>query len=578
MVAVAAWRTADHARDVAEQERCRAAGLPVLLCRPAAGRYVIGPFVLPGVAGCAGCARSRLLAAAGADDRPVRLPSPAPWERAAQRAVPSLVRRYLTGDDEGLYCSVWEIGPDGGGPSRHRFLPVPACPHCGSSAAGPPVTISFTPRPMTEPARLRLRSVPELHTVRAAAVDPRYGIIRRVDILTALPGKPAVAVPAGRRARELAGVGREADAEAARTAAVLEALERLAGMPGGRRPAACGRHAELPAQALDPRSVAQHRPDAFGRPGSALRPYTPATSLSWTQGYSFARGPLLVPEQLGYHLLPERSRAELCWQETSNGCALGSCLEEAILHGLLEVIERDAFLGCWYSRSRPRRLVTAAGPLRHALGLLRCHGYTCDLFDITWDIRVPVVWALARAAGDRAAEAWSISGICAHPDPFRAIAGALREIRSQVGLRDFAARPRAELTAMLADPALVRTPADHRHVHAIPAAARRFGFVRGAPAVTVGAAYSRCGGLIKPDLTASLRALVARVAECGLDVIAVDQTTAEQRQLGLRTAKVIVPGTIPMTFGHAFRRTAGVPRLVSRRFARPGPELPHCLA
>ncbi|CAM5295870.1 Putative thiopeptide-lantipeptide biosynthesis protein OS=Streptomyces glaucescens OX=1907 GN=SGLAU_00750 PE=4 SV=1 [Streptomyces glaucescens] len=33
-------------------------------------------------------------------------------------------------------------------------------------------------------------------------------------------------------------------------------------------------------------------------------------------------------------------------------------------------------------------------------------------------------------------------------------------------------------------------------------------------------------------------------------------------RLGLHCAKVIVPGTLPMTFGHVNRRTAGLDRLL----------------
>ena len=36
--------------------------------------------------------------------------------------------------------------------------------------------------------------------------------------------------------------------------------------------------------------------------------------------------------------------------ETSNGCALGGSLEEAIFHGIMEVVERDSFLLTWYAK------------------------------------------------------------------------------------------------------------------------------------------------------------------------------------------------------------------------------------
>jgi ribosomal protein S12 methylthiotransferase accessory factor len=57
--------------------------------------------------------------------------------------------------------------------------------------------------------------------------------------------------------------------------------------------------------------------------------------------------------------------------------------------------------------------------------------------------------------------------------------------------------------------------------------------------------------------------VVGRLLDLGLDVLAVDQTTPEHRAGGLAAAKVLVPGLLPMTFGHAHRRLAGLPRLLT---------------
>jgi thiazole/oxazole-forming peptide maturase SagD family component len=513
------------------------------------------------------------------------LPSPDAWEDIARQAVLTLTRQYLTGDRAGLFCRVWEVTDGSQRLREHRFLPVSTCRYCGAGVDDIPIQVRLVARRMADPASLRVRSAAELRYLRAETVDARYGIILRLS--TAQPeGWPAMAVPAARQWRGLAGIGRDDDPETAKTVAVLETLERLAGFPAHRQPAAYGSYDELSGQRLDPATVAQHQPEAINRPDAAVRAFDPGTKLSWTWAYSFSRGPLLVPEQLAYHLLPDRSREELCWQETSSGCAIGTCLEEAILHGLLEVIERDAFLGCWYLQRQPRSLVLPdSGPWQPHLERLSAAGYQCEVFDITWDISVPVVWALARQRPDHTAgpdghqgQAWSMSGTCAHPDPNRAICGALQEVASQLGLRDFAARPATELAAMLADPCQVRSPADHRHSHAVPAAAPRFAFLAGAPRLPVTAAYPDWRRLIDTDLAQCLRTLISLVATHRLEVIAVDQTTGDQRRLGLRTAKVIVPGTLPMTFGHASRRTHAVPRLSARRPATPVPELPHCLS
>ena len=65
------------------------------------------------------------------------------------------------------------------------------------------------------------------------------------------------------------------------------------------------------------------------------------------------------------------------------------------------------------------------------------------------------------------------------------------------------------------------------------------------------------------DLAVDLAELVSRYLADGLDVVAVDTTAAEHRAGGFAAAKVIVPGTVPMTFGHQYRRIHGLPRLLS---------------
>ncbi len=63
------------------------------------------------------------------------------------------------------------------------------------------------------------------------------------------------------------------------------------------------------------------------------------------------------------------------------------------------------------------------------------------------------------------------------------------------------------------------------------------------------------------DLTEDLLVAVKRLRDRGLDVIVVDQTTPEHTAGGFHCVKVIVPGLLPMTFGHDNRRIHGLPRL-----------------
>jgi ribosomal protein S12 methylthiotransferase accessory factor len=118
---------------------------------------------------------------------------------------------------------------------------------------------------------------------------------------------------------------------------------------------------------------------------------------------------------------------------------------------------------------------------------------------------------------------------------------------------------RARLLQLLESPELIRTMSEHVLVNGLPEAADRHSFLSALPEID----------LPQPDLPdfSDLRVLldhyVARFRRLKLEILAVDQSDpVTVERLGLHSAKVIVPGTLPMTFGHLFRRTRGLPRLL----------------
>lgn len=64
---------------------------------------------------------------------------------------------------------------------------------------------------------------------------------------------------------------------------------------------------------------------------------------------------------------------------------------------------------------------------------------------------------------------------------------------------------------------------------------------------------------VSDDLREDLLRCVDTVAAAGFDVVVVDQTMPEQRDLGLRTVSVIVPGLLPIDFGWTRQRACGCP-------------------
>lgn len=110
----------------------------------------------------------------------------------------------------------------------------------------------------------------------------------------------------------------------------------------------CASYNDLKDCALNPATVGLHAPEQYARPDFPFQAFDSDVAINWVWGYSLTQQrSILVPERLAYYSLGFHDGFVY---ETSNGCALGSSLVEAIFHGILEIVERDAFLLTWYAQ------------------------------------------------------------------------------------------------------------------------------------------------------------------------------------------------------------------------------------
>jgi ribosomal protein S12 methylthiotransferase accessory factor len=573
------WDTSGH-----DALRAAAAAVPVswLPVRTELSHAVIGPVETAGQAGCARCAAVR---------RSGAMPDPAAhqavWRRhaSALRGTPA---NWLTGLGARQVAELVvaeAAGIAGGGEvrcrsallrvelrslavTRHPFLPDPACPVCGGQGPDPPRPVRpvLRSRPARPPGSYRSRDLTgQLDELAGVYADEQVGLVgalRGWTIGGVVLGSARVAWTGGAREE---GYGRADTFEAARLTALLEALERYGGAPPG--PAVTASFHELGARALDPRLLGLYPSGWYERPGFPFVRFEVDRPYRWVWGWSFRQeAPVLVPEASGFFRAHRPESGALAY-ECSSGCALGSCFEEAVLYGLLEVAERDAFLLTWYARLPAPRIDLRGDPaLRLLAATIEAEtGYRVAVFDTTTEQRIPCVWAMAvNPAGD-GRPALACAAGC-HPDPGRAVRAALGELGPALSVLiqryadpDTAARS----DRLVDDPAQVTTMEDHGLLYANPRAAARLGFLTGGRDVrpVSGMGGPDRDGLGSDDLRDNLLAAVGRYTGCGMDVIVVDQTTPEHRAGGFRCVRVIVPGTLPMTFGHRFRRTHGLPRL-----------------
>ena len=208
----------------------------------------------------------------------------------------------------------------------------------------------------------------------------------------------------------------------------------------------------------------------------------------------------------------------------SNGCASATDEEQAILSGLLELVERDAVALWWYNRvRRPAVSVTGLSP---AIDLLvkffAERDRSVHVLDLTTEFRIPVYAAISMTAAGEA----PVVGTAAGPDASSAIWKALAECA-------------ATLEALDTFSGEAQTPDEHAQLR----------WFRTANGQDCGYLLPSGESLQEPATgTVSLSTAVTRLDEAAVDSFFIRLTRPE---LGSPTVRVLAPGLRPWLMRYA---------------------------
>ncbi|MXG28179.1 TOMM precursor leader peptide-binding protein [Streptomyces sp. YIM 132580] len=452
------------------------------------------------------------------------------------------------------------------------LLPEPLCPACVTEVpdTAEAARMELGPTPKPDPDGYRLRTLDSYPLPTAALANPVCGALGSDTWIN--PASTTTAPVAGTHfVRGYAGLndvtwsGQANRYATSRTLAYLEGLERYAGTHRRRGTSpVVDSYRNLAGQALNPADCGFYAPGTYAS-DPLVSPFDPDRAIPWVWGHSLRDDrPILVPARLAHY--SAGVDADNFVFECSNGCATGGSPEEAILFGLLELVERDAFLLAWYGRARLTAidLATATTPaVRSMLDRAALHGYDVHAFDTRMDLAVPVVTALAvRRDGGHGTLSFSAA---AGFDPADTVEAALSEVLTYIPHLPYqVAERRAELEAMERDFTKVLHLKDHAQLYGLPSMTRHAAeYLEPAAVLPLEEAFADWQPL-RPrtgDLLDDLRCLRDQLTAGGYDVIAVDQTTPEQRRMGLHTVSTTVPGLLPLDFGWTRQRALHMPRL-----------------
>ncbi len=457
--------------------------------------------------------------------------------------------------------------------SRHELIADSECERCAVPVpdTAENAALPLRSRPKVHPTSYRGTAAADLELPTAGLVNEICGTLagaaRRVYQCSAtLPVSGYFRVRSKYDFHEMWWSGQSQSSASSERYGMLEGLERYAGQfPRSKTSSVYGSYRDLASDALDPAATGSYRPEFYAGHRDYYQPYHPDTPTHWVWGYSFGeRRPLLVPEQLVFYL--DRRPDRKFVQECSNGCASGTSTEEALLHGMLELIERDAFLLCWYGGARLPEIDQSTcddEEVRFVLDRVARLGYRMRLFDMRVDNPVPAVMAVAERLDGGLGRLCFAGG--ASLEPIEAVRAAIAETASYIPGMDERVEARlADLRAMAGDYTRVHELTHHALLYGLPEMAHTADFL-------LDAAPSRpMEELYRPwleqrpatlDLADDARFVLERLRAIGSDVVAVDQTCPEQEGTGIHTLCVMAPGLVPIDFGWERQRVLDHPRL-----------------
>ena len=299
--------------------------------------------------------------------------------------------------------------------ARHYVAARPQCPECGREELRDPGRAAV-PIELKAGGKLVMtsggfRAVSSAATVRRYRkfVSPLTGVVSRLERIDVdLPmntnffATHNFASRPGSVAELKAGLsggsyGKGSTAEQGEASALMESIERYSGVFQGDEIRATRRFSDFPpGDAILPNDVLLYSKSQISRDQSGP---DAAAGIEWSPVWSLRNNRFkYLPTSILYFSYRDAADVDRAAAD-SNGCAAGNTIEEAIVQGFLELVERDAYAIWWYNRV-PRPEVDLGrfdDPyIRELEFQFAATGKRIWLLDVTNDLGIPCFIAAAH--------------------------------------------------------------------------------------------------------------------------------------------------------------------------------------
>jgi bacteriocin biosynthesis cyclodehydratase domain-containing protein len=554
-------------RQLAELNRQRVSDrTPWLLVQPSGAFPLVGPVFNPGKGACWTCLFDRMIRnreIKGFLDRgPARPVAVSPLARntlgqgAIQFAALEVAKAIATGFRTELNDHIISHDLLGSSVVKHYVAARPQCPTCGSkklrNPRRGPVPLEMGPRPPQGVTSGGYRTVSSRATVARFRkhVSPLTGVVTRLERIEAdLPmntnfhaahnfSAPAQNLDELRAGLTGGSFGKGSNAEQAEASALMEAIERYSGIFQGDEIRVTRRFSDFaPGEAIPPNDIllfsdAQSSPEQTGEEDAhetqtAPALFDPTARIEWSPAWSLRDSRFkYIPTSLLYFFY----RGPAAFHADSNGCAAGNTIEEAIVQGFLELVERDAYAIWWYNRLQRAEVDLAHfndSYVRDLQSQLAETGRRLWVLDVTSDLGIPTYVAILHWMQNGQENIEFGSG--AHFDPRIAMLRTLTELNQflSIGLMGGGTGEKSSLDGL------------------IPLRLENYPFLTPVGDPTIPSDFGAKFGPLD-NTRKQVDACVDITRRAGLDFLVLNQTRPD---VGVNVVRVIVPG-----LRHFYRR------------------------
>jgi oxazoline/thiazoline synthase len=538
-----------------------------LLVQPTGIFPLVGPIFSPGKSACWTCLADRMKwnrqVKAFLDRKEARRVATSPLGKdllgpgAIGLAAVEIGKAIASDFRTDLHHHIVSLDLMGSAVVRHYVPARPQCPSCGSTGLRDPERVAI-------PIRLRAggrlvvtsggyRSMSPGETVarHRKHVSPLTGVVSKLERIKSdhpldasflarhnFSPRPET-VEALQSGLTGDSYGKGSTAEQGEASALMEAIERYCGIFQGDEIRTTRRFADFPAgDAILPNDIllfsdAQYAlsPEEAACSGEGVpRRFDPSAETEWSPVWSLRDERFkYIPTGLLYFFHQDPGPNQI--SADSNGCAAGNTLEEAIIQGFLEIVERDAYAIWWYNYLRRPEIdldKLGDGYIRDLRLQFAAMDRQVWVLDVTSDLGIPVVVAVAHWTEGKREFIEFAAG--AHFD-----------------LRIATLRAMTELNQFMAIDKMRGRPADQAgHDDNDPLPLRAHSYVR--PHGKASVERKQFRKFASLDRREQVLACIKLVKRHGMDFLVLDQTRPD---IEVPVVRVIVPG-----LRHFYRRFA----------------------